>query len=270
MNYKTFEPIDALKPYVKYFWCLQNTCSGISQKNFRTIADGCPGLIFQNKDSGIFSKNDTPLPGIFLFGPTTKYAAINITGNFNTIGAYFYPNALKSVFGFNAFELTDSCLDADMIAQKYALHLSDQLQNISTPENQIKALSFFLMKELNANKKDDLLMQHALNMIIFEGGNVSITKLRQHLNISERNFERRFKQYVGISPKLFSRICLFQKTLKQLQNNQFNKMSDIAFDNDYSDQSHFIRTFKEFAGFSPQQYQAQSIELVENFSEVTK
>jgi AraC-like DNA-binding protein len=71
---------------------------------------------------------------------------------------------------------------------------------------------------------------------------------------------------VGISPKLFSRICRFQATLQQLRTNGFDKLSDIAFEHNYADQSHFIRSFKEFAGVSPFQYQKQFEEIAENLS----
>jgi len=49
----------------------------------------------------------------------------------------------------------------------------------------------------------------------------------------------------------------------QLRNKDYGKLSDIAFENDYSDQSHLIRSFKEFAGISPNQYQKQYNELAE-------
>jgi len=90
------------------------------------------------------------------------------------------------------------------------------------------------------------------------------------LLLSEKSFERKFKQGVGISPKLFSRICRFQAALNQLRNNHYRKLSDVAYENGYADQSHFIRAFKEFAGFSPQQYRLQSHEVVENLPELIK
>ncbi|UOQ68039.1 helix-turn-helix domain-containing protein [Hymenobacter volaticus] len=89
--------------------------------------------------------------------------------------------------------------------------------------------------------------------------------MQESLHMSERSFQRKFKQHVGIPPKLFSRICRFQVSLNQLRNHQYHKLSDVAFENDYADQSHYIRSFQEFAGCSPYQYQRQVNELVENF-----
>ena len=111
-------------------------------------------------------------------------------------------------------------------------------------------------------------MRHALEQIISSKGTLSLKVLQQNLNTSQRSFHRKFKQYTGIPPKLFSRICRFQASLKQLQQTDYDKLSDIAFGNDYADQSHFIRSFKEFSGLSPAQYQKNSTEVVENLSEI--
>jgi AraC-like DNA-binding protein len=47
-------------------------------------------------------------------------------------------------------------------------------------------------------------------------------------------------------------------------------LSDIAFENGYADQSHFIRAFQEFAGFTPNQYQKQLLEVVANFPQLLR
>jgi AraC-like DNA-binding protein len=54
---------------------------------------------------------------------------------------------------------------------------------------------------------------------------------------------------------LFARICRFQASLNQIRNNDYCRLSDIAYENEYADQSHLIRAFKEFAGISPNKYQ---------------
>jgi AraC-like DNA-binding protein len=35
---------------------------------------------------------------------------------------------------------------------------------------------------------------------------------------------------------------------------EFNTLTDVAFDNGFADQSHFIRSFKEFADITPNDY----------------
>lgn len=264
MKFQQFAPPEYLKEYVRYFWTLESDVSENGLQHFRTIADGCPGLIFQHQDSGQFVQGDKKLEDAFLFGQTTKYAEIALTGKFQTVGVYFHPHALSSVFGLQAASFTDSCLGIYELSGKK--ELSQKLSQSQSSEESIKLLSAFLYAYINRNSKNNLPMQFALSEIIRNDGNVSLIDLRSKLQLSERSFERKFKDFTGISPKLFTRISRFQVSLKQLQVKGYDKLSDIAFENNYADQSHFIRAFNEFAGFSPNQYQKQSDEIVENFS----
>lgn len=232
MKYKQIKPPAYLKDYIRYFWTLESNGIGTSPKTFTTIADGCPGLIVQQSESGTFyDQNNKQLPRIFLYGQATKHAQIHSPGKFSTIGLYFHPSALKSIFGFDADELTDSCLDLNLMAEPQGFRLSEQLLNTSSIVDQIEILSSYLFFQIRKNNTlMDKPTQHALSQIIQSKGNVSLKKLRETLGLPERSFERRFKQCVGISPKLFSRICRFQASLDQLRNNHYHKLSDIAFE----------------------------------------
>ena len=272
MHYETIQPPVHLRGHVRFFWTLESHGTNPTPKTFGPIADGCPGIIFQHAHKGIFyDQQQKRLPEIFLFGQTTKHMQLHTTGNLHAIGVYLYPTALNAVFGLNAFELTNSCLDLDDLAVKQGLDLSEQLVNTDSKTEQIELLSSWLYSQIRKNKpKEEGAVQYILGRISQAKGNVSLKDLQAEVRMTERSFERKFKQSVGISPKLYSRVCRFQASLQQLRNNQYKSLTDIAFENGYADQSHFIRAFKEFAGFSPWQYQKQSKELVQNFPELLK
>lgn len=264
MKFDQIKPPDHLKAYIKCFWTLEYNIDSLP-KTFRTIADGCPGLIYQQTDNGQFYQNSKQLPSIFLYGQATTHAELSTNGKSSITGVFFYPNALKSIFGLNADELTDTCIDIKLMPADKEFQLSERLLNSSSIDDQIEIMSSYLISEIKKNNiNSDESIQYALSLIRGSDGNISLKNVQKDLQLSERSFERRFKQYVGVSPKLFSRICRFQASLAQLRKNSYNKLSDIAYENEYSDQSHFIRAFKEFAGFSPFQYQKQSKEVVEN------
>lgn len=273
MNFRQIPPPTALQDHIRYYWVLESMGTDAPPKSFRTMADGCPGLIYQNPERGLIYKDNKQLPGIFVYGQATRYAEVHLAGAdaYSTIGINFFPHALPAIFGLNAMELTDSCLNLDLIKGPRDTALSEQLANAVSVEEQIDILSAFLLLQVRKNSRyANEEMQYALSHIIQSKGGISLKELQGRLQLSERSFERRFKQYVGVSPKLFARISRFQASLSQLRNREFDKLSDIAFGNDYADQSHFIRTFKEFAGLSPYQFQKRSTELMDNFSELRK
>ena len=266
MDYKTYLPPDALKQYVKCFWSLQSDFSPTLQ-SFTVMADGCPGMIFQHVDNGILYQFDKQLPETFLYGQSTRFAELNLKGMFNTIGVFFYPNALKLLFKISANELTDSCLDLDVEARKNGFYLSEQLSHAGSIQEKIDILSVYLFFLVGSgHNPENQLMQYIVSAIVQSGGTIILKELRETVQLSERSFERKFNEYVGISPKLFTRICRFQASLDQMRSNDFSKLSDVAFENEYSDQSHFIRSFREFSGFSPNEFRTQQNEIVDNLS----
>lgn len=264
MNYQEIQPPDHLRQWIRYFWVLENDSPNDSNQILSPLADGCPGIIFQHSSKGHFyDPYEKHLPEIFLYGQTIQPADLYLEGQFKSIGICLYPSALKSLFQFNASELTDSCLDLSLLIRQ----LKEPLLNSPTIADQIEIFSSHI--EALTRKKDasvDRVTAYALTRIAESNGNISLRNLQKELQLSERGLQRKFDQHVGISPKLFARVCRFQATLAQLKNNNFNNLSDIAFDNGYADQSHFIRTFKEFAGFSPLQFQKSNRRLTANFS----
>ncbi|PTT01352.1 AraC family transcriptional regulator [Pedobacter sp. HMWF019] len=269
MNYQEIHPPEHLRNHIRYCWTLESEHAENSTTPFRTMADGCPGLIYQPKSEGTLYQGNKQLSDLFLFGQSTRYAELQLTGNFQAIGIHFYPNALKTLFGLPAEELTNSCLNLEDLVKKKHPALSDQLLYAPSANDQLKILFYFLdMEQKSSLHLQDAAMKQALAQIIQSKGLVPLKSLQDDLGLSERSMERKFKAYTGISPKLFSRICRFQASLIQLRNNEYDKFSDIAYENNYADQSHFIRSFKEFAGFSPFQYQKKSFEIVENLNQL--
>ncbi len=81
-----------------------------------------------------------------------------------------------------------------------------------------------------------------------------LAQMLPELNLTERTFQRIFKKYVGITPSEYRRICQFQLAFYQLKSGQFDKLTDVAYANGYFDQSHYIRSFKEFTATTPHDY----------------
>ena len=80
----------------------------------------------------------------------------------------------------------------------------------------------------------------------------SVTELASVTCLSKKQFERLFNELVGANPKEYARIVRFQKSLNLLQHcSEDTNLSQLAYQCGYADQSHFIREFKQFSGYTP-------------------
>ena len=261
MNYQKIYPTEPLRKYVRYFWILEDDSLDFSQKTFKIMSDGLPGLIFQESKKAFHDKDNQELPQLFLYGQTTRYTEHRAIKSFRNIGVYFEPTALKSIFGVDANELTNQHISIDELVNT---NITDQLSDTTSSNQRIELLSSFLIHLAEQRSTESEKVNFATAQL--QKG-VSLPKIQSELNLSERSLERYFKQHIGISPNLYARINRFQLALENIRQTQFDKLTDIAYQCNYYDQSHFIREFKEFSGTSPKRFLRQANEQVANFPE---
>ena len=223
-----------------------------------------PGLIFQENPMAFSDKDNQTLPQFYLYGQTTRHTKHIATKSFKIIGAYLQPTALKGIFGLDANELTDQHAEISHLTKTA---LSEQLINTSDAAQKIRLLSAFIMKQAAHQNNDNDRIAYASAQL--KQGKTFET-IQTELNLSERSLERLFKQHIGISPKLYARINRFQSTLDDLRQTKFDRLTEVAYENDYFDQSHFIREFKEFLGTSPKHFMRRAHEQLVNYPEWKK
>ena len=118
----------------------------------------------------------------------------------------------------------------------------------------IEVLDNLLIHQLQQNKRECEIIKYATDEIMCNPGTEILSAILNKLNLNERTFQRIFKKYVGITPNQYRRICQFQVSFDTIKGKEFNKLTDIAYDNGFADQSHFIRSFKEFTQITPNEY----------------
>jgi AraC-like DNA-binding protein len=269
MTYQQIFPEDALKPYIKYFWTLEHNAAGCKPKTFKIIADGCPGLIFQEHSGSFFSAENKELPQLFLYGQTTKYDENVSKGNFKTLGVNFRPGTLNLIFDVSTQALTNELADLNLIHNQTAVHsLTEQLTSTCATERKIAILSSFLLARISSNtRRETGSVRYTLQKIHQHHGRTDLNAVMAGISVSKRTLERSFNQEVGMSAKLYARIVRFQHSLQGLRKGNYGRLSDIAFEHNYADQSHFIRDFKEFTGSNPGRFLKHTHEIAENFPE---
>ena len=67
-------------------------------------------------------------------------------------------------------------------------------------------------------------------------------------------FVARFRRATGIAPKRYAELVRFHRLIDRTPVAEAAPWSDLAVDGGYYDQSHVIRDFKRFTGFTPAEY----------------
>jgi AraC-like DNA-binding protein len=215
------------------------------------FANGSPTLVF-NSVKGIIKNNRTT--NLTLFGQTILPETLAFTEQFTLIAYFFKPYSIQPIFGVLARELTDRPIDLDLLAPKKSNSLREQLLNAGTTDDMIVLLDNYISGLITDAKNDCPIISYAANAIAQNTSANVLALIRKDLYITERTFQRMFEKNIGISPNLYRRACQFNTAFQQLNNRRFDKLSDIAFKNGYADQSHYIRSFKEFTNLTPKDF----------------
>ena len=215
------------------------------------FANGSPTLVFTST-RGTMSNNSRG--HLILFGQTILPETINFTDDFILIAYFFKPFSLLNIFCVAPSELTDKPINLDLLAPKKIRVLQEQLLNSDTLENMIHLLDNFIFNLITLSKKDSPIVKYVTEKIVHDPSKKVLGLVQKELHVTERTFQRLFEKHIGIAPNIYRRICQFNNAFQQLNNRNFHKLTDIAFENGYTDQSHYIRAFREFTNLTPTDY----------------
>jgi len=99
------------------------------------------------------------------------------------------------------------------------------------------------------------LSQVLIKLMLQRRGNISIAELSQQSGYCTRTISGSFNNYYGLSPKAFNLILRYQQVLDHLMQSNVDRLTDLATDIGYSDQSHLCRQFKRYNGQGPKEFQ---------------
>ena len=85
--------------------------------------------------------------------------------------------------------------------------------------------------------------------------------------LSSKQLTRVFADYVGASPKDFLRIVRVQRALSLFQQQPASSFAQVAYACGFADQSHMIKEFRQFTGYTPAQYLAACAPVSDYFSQ---
>lgn len=250
MKFDKHFPTEKLKNYIKYYVVSEMDL----ESEYKVLPS--PGLVmgFQYKGqiASIKDKTLNRMTSSGITGISDTYKIFRNSDNIGTILVYFSDLGFTHSSSRPANELFDSIISLDEIFKKGKVHeVEEKLASVFTDKQRIKIIEQFLLSELKDIQTDKLIVE-AVKLIYQSKGTIRIKDLNEKLFISQSPFEKRFRKVVGTSPKKIASIIRFNTVLDSL--NGTKSLTEICYEYNFFDQSHFIKDFKHFTGESPEQF----------------
>lgn len=167
---------------------------------------------------------------------------------FTASGFYYLFHTSPSQFNNRLVDFDNS------LSVKIENHLEQTIKKLNSPEELVSFLQEFLIN-ISAEALPVIdYIENGLDIIEENNGNIGVKEICNQVGISERQFNRKFRQVVGIAPKCYLKINQLHYIIKLMHINKNSSMQDIAYEAEFYDPAHFTRRFKELTTFTPHEF----------------
>jgi len=250
MKFDKYFPIEKLKSYIKYYVISEIDLES-EYKVFPSMGLVI-GFQYKGQISSINNKTINKLTSAGITGMSDSYKIFKNSDNIGTVLVYFTEIGFTHFSTRPANELFNVIISLDDIFEKNKVNeVEEKLAAVYTDKQRIKIVEQFLLSQLKDIQTDKLIVE-AVKLIYQSKGVIRVKELNEKLFISQSPFEKRFRKVVGTSPKKFASIIRFNAVLDNL--NGTKSLTEICYENNFFDQAHFIKNFKQFTGDTPEQF----------------
>lgn len=260
MIYNVFCPNPILEDIVEHYWFAKVSLNQSAIQHYPTPLMQGLAFNFQQlpEEHNYGGKTQTLYKEAYLFGqPTCPRIITTNAKGIDIIGVKFKPLGITKITGINMESMADQIIPAEDIWGNELKLLCDEMQSADSLEKTILVLEKFIInKHLRTclhNRIENV--ENALNLISYTRGRLDIKTLQKETNTTRKTLERTFEHYLGLNPKLYSRIVRYNSVKEVLDANPgFTNLTELAHSFEFYDSSHFTAEFKHFSGITPSAY----------------
>ncbi|PWT99188.1 MAG: hypothetical protein C5B52_11020 [Bacteroidetes bacterium] len=259
-SYHQYKPGLELQDYVECIWIWKSDRDVFSLPQ-RLIPGGRMELMFNLADPMHWMVgNDCAQKfnqSAILMGQRDKIFYVQQKGRAEIAGIRFKPGGLSAFSKSYAKEFLNLVLPAEFVFGKGINDCLAQIAESDSDVYRVLTLEKFLVSLFKSESKHWKFINPAVEYIRNTPGQISIAALCEDQNTYYKKLERSFLECVGYTPKSYNRIVRFNQALRLLYKGK-KSLTEIGYDCDYFDQSHFIKDFHLFTGTSPSQFVKES------------
>jgi AraC-like DNA-binding protein len=189
-----------------------------------------------------------------LAGARPSYHVRDTSAPSRSVGVHFRPGGAAALFGIPAGELAGRHTALADLPGTRAAELRERLLAAPSPTARLARLEAFLLARSAAPVRQHPCVAHALSRF-GTTGSCAVGTICRETGYSQRWLIERFRDAVGLPPKVYARILRFQAAIRCAGLRPAIGWARVALAAGYSDQPHLVREFQAIAGFAPGAYE---------------
>jgi AraC-like DNA-binding protein len=239
-----------LKKLIKYYWIIKSSneidIQGklIPMNNIDLIINLSTPIKYTN------GANEKVYLKSHFNGIQSNYRTVQQKGILDIVGISFYPTGFYPLVKVPLSEFQNKIIQIDNVLHGFEREI-ERIAGIESDHKRISIIEEILMKIIDFKLIPDKMLDLLTNDFTKYGDSINIKKYCKSHGINQKTLERNFYKYIGTTPKSFLQVTKFQNTMKRLRKGNFSSMTQIGYEYNYYDQTHFINSFKTFMGNTP-------------------
>lgn len=275
LHYQEFLPHPALRDIIHLYGVLGDDTIYASPQIQKTPPVINKGLLFHyRRDTNLFVDNGHyrgELPKAYILPQGSAANVWRHRGGFGIFSVIFKPGKFRHLFPQSFLPHLNGSLDLDTFNDRSLLTLRDRVFAAKNHRERIILCDQYFLKRIWPLQLSTDWLQQAWQLIESQPQS-NMECIAGQVYKSNSQFRKRFTRAFGIPPKKLQQLLRITAAVNALNYQPNTKLTDIALQCGYTDQSHFIHHFKSFTDQSPLQFKKaqENITKLINYHEVVR
>jgi AraC-like DNA-binding protein len=207
----------------------------------------------------------TPLRlGSFIAGITDGPVLVGHRGSARCLQVDLTPLGARRLMGMPMSELANRSVPIDDVLGPFGRKLVQRVGDARDWPARFAMIDAAIRARLADAAPVDAGVEWSLQRITTSGGTTTISDLAAELGWSHRRLIARYRDVVGLPPKLVARIVRFERLAALVAANPSADWAAAAVACGYFDQAHLAREVRELADITPTDLRAQAVNSVQD------
>jgi AraC-like DNA-binding protein len=249
----------ALRDFVRIYRVVHfvfTDITNIPYKPYPPRPEHCLSFYPRDTETVEYVKSGTRITNLktVLIGQQNEVSNRFVGKDFLVFQIVFQPGALFRLTGIPSHQLNNCYLDAEAIFSKEIKEVNEKLNDAANFDEMVIVVESFLLKQVNRGVKEFHRLDHVSNRILQSNESLNIESLARESCMSLRQYERKFIERMGISPRYFNKIVRFENAFRMKNKHPHLDWLTIAIHCGYYDYQHLVKDYKKFTTQTPTEF----------------